>query len=86
MTINGITGVRDSFAEELEQHFRLIKQFSNLPILAGFGISTADHIREMNRIADGVVVGSAIVDAFYREDKEFIEELMKVKRVLLVVE
>ena len=86
VTINGITGARESFAKELEQHFCAIKQYSDIPVLAGFGISTADHVQEMNRIADGVVVGSAIVDAFNSGDTEVIKELIRAKRVPVEVE
>ena len=86
VTINGITGARESFIEELEQHFREIKQASDIPVLAGFGISTPEHVQEMNKIADGVVIGSAIVEAFHRGDKAFIKELIHAKKTPLVIE
>ena len=39
-----------------------IKEFTDLPVVVGFGISNTDHVRAVSQVADGVVVGSAIVN------------------------
>jgi tryptophan synthase alpha chain len=39
-----------------------IKARTDLPVVVGFGISSPDHVREVGSVADGVVVGSAIVN------------------------
>lgn len=58
----GVTGARDSIAESLEQKLTIIRQHTRLPIIVGFGISNPEQAATVARLADGVVVGSAIVD------------------------
>jgi len=57
----GITGTQTELAADAEQLVRRLKQFTNLPIALGFGISTPDHVRAVSAFADAAVVGSAIV-------------------------
>jgi tryptophan synthase alpha chain len=38
-----------------------IRQYTELPVVVGFGVSTAEHVQALSKLADGVVVGSAIV-------------------------
>ena len=58
----GVTGAQSSIAASLAERLADIRKFTNLPISVGFGISTAEQARNVARTADGVVVGSAIVD------------------------
>jgi tryptophan synthase alpha chain len=58
----GVTGARGSLDEELAGHIRQARKLSRLPVAVGFGISTPAQVREVAALADGVVVGSAIVD------------------------
>lgn len=58
----GVTGAQTSIAKSLGERLGEIRRSTKLPIAVGFGISTAEQAREVARIADGVVVGSAIVD------------------------
>lgn len=80
VTVNGITGVRSSFASDLMDHLRVLKGVSNVPVLAGFGISTPEQVRQFSSIADGVIVGSAIVTAFHEENLEKIQSLIEASR------
>jgi len=57
----GVTGARATMSAEAEQLVSRIRRFSDLPIAVGFGISTPEHVRDVWRYADAVVVGSAIV-------------------------
>ncbi|KXH80680.1 tryptophan synthase subunit alpha [Sporosarcina sp. HYO08] len=77
VTVNGITGVRDGFETDLAAHFKKLQAISPIPVLAGFGISTPEQVREMGELADGVIVGSAIVDALHREDLETVKSLVQ---------
>ncbi len=58
----GVTGARDSIAESFEQKLTIIRQHTRLPIAVGFGISNPEQAATVARVADAVVVGSAIVD------------------------
>ena len=57
----GVTGTRDTVSAEAEKLVDRMRQFSELPIAVGFGISNAEQVRDVHRYADAVVVGSAIV-------------------------
>ena len=61
VTITGITGQHSAKIQELEESIKKIKTQTNLPIVAGFGIKNEMHVKEVSKICDGVVVGSAIV-------------------------
>lgn len=58
----GVTGVRDQLATGLDEALGQIRKATSLPVVVGFGISTQSHVREVARLADGVVVGSALVN------------------------
>ncbi|MEC1176941.1 tryptophan synthase subunit alpha [Metasolibacillus meyeri] len=76
VTVNGITGARSDFADELEKHFAKLKAASPIPVLAGFGISTPEHVKKFASFSDGVIVGSKIVDALANDDWETVEALV----------
>ncbi|WP_170007151.1 tryptophan synthase subunit alpha [Bacillus fonticola] len=77
VTVKGTTGAREGFPiEELQQFADRIRNVSNLPVYAGFGISTPVHVQEMTNIFDGVIVGSKIVQSFHEGDLDTIQELI----------
>lgn len=57
----GVTGTRESVSSEAEKLVKRMRAFSDLPIVVGFGISSPSQVAEVEKYADGVVVGSAIV-------------------------
>jgi tryptophan synthase alpha chain len=57
----GVTGARSSVSAEAEKLVNRMREFSELPIAVGFGISNAQQVADVGRYADAVVVGSAIV-------------------------
>jgi tryptophan synthase alpha chain len=57
----GVTGTRQELAADAGALVKRIKQFTNLPVAVGFGISNAQHFVEVTRFADAAVVGTAIV-------------------------
>jgi tryptophan synthase alpha chain len=59
----GVTGASTGLAPDLPGSIARVRGATHLPIAAGFGISTPDQARAVARLADGVVVGSALVDA-----------------------
>lgn len=59
----GVTGVRDQLPVELPDTIGRLRQVTDLPICVGFGVSRPEQARAIAALADGVVVGSAIVRA-----------------------
>jgi tryptophan synthase alpha chain len=57
----GVTGVRSEITTDIASIAAAGKSVKELPVAVGFGIHTPAQAREMARIADGVIVGSAIV-------------------------
>jgi tryptophan synthase alpha chain len=57
----GVTGERTTLSEDLPAMIRRVRQFTTLPIAAGFGISLPSHVSVLGGIADAAVVGSALV-------------------------
>lgn len=80
----GVTGVQDKIQENIPDRVNLIQQRTSLPIVVGFGISKPDHVKQISRIADGVVVGSAIVQKIdhHQNDSDIVETVSKFIRQL----
>ena len=57
----GVTGTRETVSTEAEKLTNRVRNFSELPVAVGFGISNAEQVADVRRYADAVVVGSAIV-------------------------
>lgn len=62
ISVTGITGKREKLAENLSDLVARVRKYSKLPIAVGFGISTPTQAAKAAKIADGVIIGSAIVD------------------------
>lgn len=61
VSITGVTGTAQADVSAIEPHIQQIKSHTDLPVAIGFGIKTPEDVKNMAKIADGVVVGSAIV-------------------------
>ena len=61
VSITGITGTKKAAVGDIEKSIARIRAGSDLPIAVGFGISTPQDVADVARVADGVVVGSALV-------------------------
>lgn len=82
----GVTGEQASMSEGIQARVEQIKQHTDLPVVVGFGISNADHVRTVAQAADGVVVGSAIVNCIAQNpgDTKAIVEALKAKMASLL--
>jgi tryptophan synthase alpha chain len=58
----GVTGARKTLAADLAESIGRVREATTLPVAVGFGISNAEQAATVGRLADGVVVGSALVD------------------------
>ena len=57
----GVTGARDEMTDDAEALVKRVRSVSDLPVAIGFGISTAEQVRRVWKIAEAAVIGSAIV-------------------------
>src|SRR5437764_518732 len=73
----GVTGARDQVPADLTQHVARVRAASPLPLAVGFGIGTPAQARATAALADGVVVGSAIVEALGQEGLGAAERLVR---------
>ena len=90
VSVAGVTGERTALPDGLIDRIKWLRQESDVPILVGFGISSADQAREVAAVADGVIVGSAVVRCLEQaKDAEsmpnaagsFVQELVKACQV-----
>ncbi len=66
LSVTGVTGARGSFPEELTAQLAAARAASRTPVAVGFGISTPEQARALGTHADGVIVGSALVNSLYQ--------------------
>jgi len=72
----GVTGASSTLASDLEASIARVRAASPLPIAVGFGISTAEQAARVGRLADGVVVGSALVDRLANDGVVGVRDLL----------
>jgi tryptophan synthase alpha chain len=58
----GVTGARTSLRDELIEELSDLRAHADVPIAVGFGISSAQQAAAVARVADGIVVGSALIE------------------------
>jgi tryptophan synthase alpha chain len=61
VSLTGVTGARQSMAANLGEVLARVRRHTDLPLVVGFGISQAEHVAEVGRLADGAIVGSALI-------------------------
>lgn len=66
VSVTGTTGARREVAANLESFIAQVRQATSLPLAVGFGISTPQQACAVGQLADGVIVGSALIDAIAR--------------------
>ena len=61
VSVAGVTGARESLPEDLEKFVARVRQVASQPLCIGFGISTPQQAKRVSRIADGVIIGSRLI-------------------------
>jgi tryptophan synthase alpha chain len=72
VSVTGVTGARNSFGGEINQFLQRVKNNTKKPFVVGFGIKSKEQVAEISRHADGVVIGSALLQSM--EGKKSVEE------------
>ena len=76
----GVTGTRSEITTDLSSMVKVVSENTDIPCAIGFGISTPEQAKKMAEIADGVIVGSAIIkliEKYGRESKNAVGEYVK---------
>jgi tryptophan synthase alpha chain len=63
VSVAGVTGSRESLPPGLAEFLGRVRRCTSLPLAVGFGISRREHVESLTGLADGVVVGSGIINA-----------------------
>jgi tryptophan synthase alpha chain len=63
VSVTGVTGARGRLPDGLGSFVRRVRSASAMPLAVGFGIATPDQARQVGDLADGVIVGSALIDS-----------------------
>ena len=88
LSVSGITGERKALPLDIAPNVAELKKVTQVPICVGFGIATAEQVREVTRVADGAIVGSALIRRLtaaadqgvagqVKATREFVAELAK---------
>ena len=86
VSLTGVTGARKSLPQDIAEHIKKIKRVTDKPVCVGFGVSNREQAAKMARIADGVIVGSAVIKiiennvgdgSYLKKVAEFISSLKK---------
>jgi len=67
VTLRGVTGSSNLDVEEINKNIQKIRSYSNIPVLAGFGIKSNEDAKLLSEYSDGIIVGSSIVDMIDQE-------------------
>lgn len=90
VSLKGVTGAGNLDTVNVSDNVRLIKQQTHLPVCVGFGIKDAETARALSACADGIVVGSALVERFAEyavsaENNASVNDIDKSRQALLAV-
>lgn len=85
VSVTGTTGTQQSFDAGVYSEIKKIANKTTAPVCVGFGISNPEHVKAFNEVADGVIVGSAIIKKImeYENDAVLIEQLKEFVRWLM---
>jgi tryptophan synthase alpha chain len=80
VSLTGVTGTRDRLPQGLESFVASVRKRTEKPLCVGFGVSTPEQARRVAKVADGVIVGSRIIQLL-NEDKSLENVCSFVKRL-----
>lgn len=75
ISVMGITGDKEANQLEIQNNIKKIKETTELPIIVGFGVNTPQKANDINKLADGVIIGTKFIQDFneHMTDKESYE-------------
>lgn len=85
VSLTGVTGARKSLPDDIISHVKRLKSYTDKPICVGFGISSPSQAARIAAVADGIIVGSAIIKIVDSnlKDKRLDEKVSKFVKTLM---
>jgi tryptophan synthase alpha chain len=85
VSVTGVTGVREGMAVDLTDFIGRVRKHTDLPLCIGFGISNAEQARSAAALADGVIIGSRIIQLMEDSDSSYqkLRELIRGVRLVM---
>lgn len=80
VSLTGVTGVRATLSNEVAPMITELRKHTNKPISVGFGVSTPEQAKQVAEVADGVIVGSAIINVIEKHKDDETKLLTAVKQ------
>lgn len=77
VSVTGTTGARTSHEQRVKGYLQKIKEYSHVPVLAGFGVSTPEQAQKLSADCDGIIVGSKIVDLLHQGKTDEVKTLIQ---------
>jgi tryptophan synthase alpha chain len=74
VSVKGVTGARNELPDELASLIRRVQLLTNKPVAVGFGISTISQIKMISKLADGVIIGSVLINQV-KETANYIDSI-----------
>jgi tryptophan synthase alpha chain len=69
VAVTGVTGMRDSFSTDLQALISRVRKVTDLPLCIGFGISSSEQAKQAAGMADGIIIGSRIIQLMEEGNK-----------------
>jgi tryptophan synthase alpha chain len=82
----GVTGVRQSFHEGISRFLQQVRVHTALPLAVGFGVSTAEQVKDLSKDADGAVVGSALIQVISSVSEKLLNEETKEEGLAVIAD
>ena len=76
VSLTGVTGTRKDLSSDLEVFVGRVRKRTSLPLCIGFGVSTPEQARRAAKIADGVIVGSRLIQLLDKHPFRQLNELV----------
>lgn len=83
VSVTGVTGERDSLSEDLSAFVQRVRKVSHIPLAVGFGISNPKQAKAVAEIADGVIVGSAMIKAARKGLDALVDLTIQLRRAMM---
>lgn len=83
ITLKGITGTQDAGVTQSADTIKKLRDLTNLPLVAGFGIKTSQQINSFHNTFDGVVIASQLIKHIQNEEYDELKRLLNIKKTVI---